>query len=163
MDTQEEHLKGLPTGVVLSAVFDRARGTLNILAVYSPGVRPQSGTLEQMVRWAVALHMCRGGQRVLSALAFKSLGRAGVEDMYLRAFCGSSVLYAFDRMHLLQALGLADDQALAHHDGWARLQSHVRLVANGIDDFTSAKCFFDEVLARKCAAARKAMLAAKGK
>ncbi len=163
MDTQKDSLKGLPSAVVLSTVFDRELRTLNILALYAPGVTARSGAVEQIVRWAVALHLCRGGQRVHSALAFKSLGAAGVDDMYLQAFQGSSVVYAIERNHLLQALGLADDRRLIHHPGWYKLQSHVRPVENEVGDFTSSPSFFDEALALKCAAARSALMVTKRK
>lgn len=163
MDTQKESLKGLPSAVVLSTVFDRELRTLNILALYAPGVSARSGAIEQIVRWAVALHLCSGGQRVYSALAFKSLGTAGVDDMHLKAFCGSSVLFALERNQLLQGLGLADDRRLIHHEGWNQLLSHVRPVENDVKDFTSSPYFFDEALAMKCAAARAALLDAKRK
>jgi hypothetical protein len=163
MDTQKDSLKGLPGGVVLSAVFDQELGTLNILALYSPGVTERSGTLEHMVRWVVALHICNGGQRVYSALAFRSLGGGCVDDLHLKAFCGSSELYAAEKNHLLQGLGLAEESDLIHHDGWDQLQRRVRPVENEIKDFTSSLSFFDDGLARKCAAARAALLASKRK
>ena len=163
MDTQKDSLKGLPSAVVLSTVFYRELKTLNILALYAPGVTACSGVVEQIVRWVVALHLCRGGQRVFSALAFKSLGHAGVCDMYLQAFQGASEVYALDRNHLLQALGLADDRRLIHDPGWVKLQSHVRPVENEVRDFTSSPSFFDETLALKCATVRAARLAAKRK
>lgn len=105
------------------------------------------------MRWVVALHLCRGGQRVFSALAFKSLGHAGVCDMYLQAFQGASEVYALDRIYLLQALGLADYCRSIHDPGWVKLQSHVRPVENEVRDFTSSPSFFDETLALKCATA----------
>lgn len=163
MDTKKEGLKGLPSGVVLSAVFDRELGTLNILSLYSPGITERSGKIEHMVRWVVALHICNGGQRVFSALAFKSLGREGVDDLHLKAFCGSSELYAAEKNHLLQGLGLADDSNLIHHVGWDQLQLRVRPVENDINDFVFSPSFFDQALALKCAAARAALLAAKRK
>ena len=100
---------------------------------------------------------------MFSALAFKSLGREGVDDLHLKAFCGSSELFAAEKDHILQGLGLADDRNLVHHDGWDEIQRRVRPVENDLRDFTSSPCFFDEALALKCAAARAALLAAKRK
>ena len=57
MDNNKEGLK-LPSEVVLSAVFDRELGTLNILSLYSPGITERSGKIVHMVRWGVALHIC---------------------------------------------------------------------------------------------------------
>lgn len=155
MAIQGSQLKGLPTGVALGAHFDREDGVILIRAVYSPGITVTDGPVIQWVTWCIALYICPGGQRVYSALAFLQLANGNLDDVALRAFCGSDTLHASTPTDLLQGIGLADDSGVVKYPGWDRLLMRVRAVPNSIEDFTLKKWYFTPELAARCAAARK--------
>jgi hypothetical protein len=99
---------------------------------------------------------------VYTALACNQM-ESGLEDkIELMAFCGSSLLHAAQPSHLLQGLGLAHDFALATDPSWAWLLMRVQKSTSAFEDFASQKYFFDQELAAKCEAARKALKIKRG-
>jgi hypothetical protein len=156
-------LKGLGSGVALSTFFERELGTINIHALYSPGVRDIQGHLRQWVDWFISLHICPGGERVYTAFAFTKSALGVGESLELMAFCGSSELHADQPADLLQGLGLPDDCRLAADVAWSQLFMRVRRTDSCYEEFTKQKCFFDKALAAKCAEARHSLLQKRGK